>query len=256
MTWDLPKPEYRRYRRNPLVAVISQLRFHSVLKIERDHVGYQDRVRPTFPRFSVRDIQDVEVNLNGAQVNRRKELNFATLDQRKNITLSTTSMSLTSRQHQSRSGFGNAMRVGLDALLAEYGPVVATRFGLRYINRVSRKQISEDLGEDVDWKDLIHDDFLRIPKGLSDLEGTHYVMEARSTMDRGALTLRYGMIRDNNTGEVHFRLDTDRYVTEEFDAAKALDLLKGFSDDVYAVFRAAAAPGLEKWMEPQGDSDA
>ncbi|TVQ88956.1 MAG: TIGR04255 family protein [Deltaproteobacteria bacterium] len=251
MAWTLPDYEYVKYRRNPLAAVIAQLRFHPILKIEKDQAGFQDRVRQQFPRFGVGEIQDVRVDFQGAQVTQRREYRFDTLDQKMTVTLSATSLSLISRAHESRAVFGAAMKLAMDSLASEYGQVVGTRLGLRYINHVSRQQIADDLDRELSWSDLIHADFLRLPRDLSDLEGTRYVMEARSTMNRGELTLRYGLIQEQPSGQVMFRLDTDRYLGEEFDASGTQEILNEFSRDIYAVFRAAAAPGLEEWMEPE-----
>lgn len=255
MAWNLPDFEYVRYKRNPLAAVIAQLRFHPILKIEKEYAGFQERVRQQFPRFGIGNIQDVRVDFKGAQVSQRREFRFDTLDQKMAITLSPTSLSLISRAHESREVFGAAMQLAIESLAAEYGQVVGTRLGLRYINHVFREPIAQDLGHDVAWSDLIHGDFLRLPRDLSDLEGTHYVMEARSTMTRGDLTLRYGLIQEEPGREVFFRLDSDRYLAEEFDASDTQEMLREFSRDIYAVFRAAAAPGLEKWMEPQPGSE-
>ena len=255
MAWSLPDFAYVKYGRNPLVAVIAQVRFHPILKIEKEYAGFQDRVRQQFPRFGIGNIQDVRVDFKGAQVSQRREFRFDTLDQKMTITLSPTSLSLISRAHESRKEFGKAMQLAIESLAAEYGQVVGTRLGLRYINHVSRERIAEDLGREVAWSHLIHSDFLRLPRDLSDLEGTHYVMEARSTMTRGDLTLRYGLIQEEPGREVFFRLDSDRYLAEEFNASDTQEMLSEFSQDIYAVFRAAATPGLEEWMEPQAGSE-
>jgi uncharacterized protein (TIGR04255 family) len=251
LTWNLPAIPYVLYRRNPIDAVIAQLRFLPVLRIDRDHAGFQDRVRGRFPRFGSGRVRDVSVDASGVQLAERANHTFKSLDGQITVGLSASDMSISSKRHARRSEFLDGQKLALDALLAEFGPIVATRLGLRYVNRVRLTSIRLDLGEPtLQWDDLVHRDFLRVPCGLADLAGTHYLAEVRSTLPRGELTLRYGLVQDTPDAEPYFRLDTDRYIAEEFDAAGAPEVLAHFAAEIYAVFRAAAAPALLRWMQP------
>ena len=51
MSWRLPEHDLHTYPRNPLVAVVAQLRFDPILKIADRVADFQDRVRARFPKF-------------------------------------------------------------------------------------------------------------------------------------------------------------------------------------------------------------
>ncbi len=255
MTWRPPAVAYAQFQRNTIEAVVAQVRFLPILKVERDVTAFQDRVRALFPRFSSSRVRDVTVVDAEVQVNERSSFSFETLDRRFTVGLSHEDLSLSSRRHLSRAEFLGAADLAIGALIAEFQPVVTTRTGLRYINRIELDRVRRDLGEpSLTWGDLVHSDFARIPRDLADLQDTRFKTEVSSTFPAGELTLRYGLLREPQDQGLHFRLDLDRFLVGQLDASEVKPMLSQFATDIYAVFRAAATDTLIRWMQPiEGD---
>jgi uncharacterized protein (TIGR04255 family) len=248
MTWKLPTIKHDRYERNPLVAVVVQLRFHPILKIA-DHVAdFQERVRARFPVF-LEGTSELVSFKPPDQVNVRKEKQFSFRkdDGSTSILLGLAALSLENRRHLGHRPFLEEVKLAVDALVEVYQPINPLRLGMRYINIIDRERISEDLGREVDWGELVAEDFLRMPADLNDLRDTQFSSEISSRVDGGALTLRFGMLSDKED-HVHYRFDTDRYVEAPFEVSTVMERLYGFVDDIYAPFATMAGPALREWM--------
>jgi uncharacterized protein (TIGR04255 family) len=254
MTWTLPSQPHRVFERNPLVAVIVELRFFPILKVPTKVADYQDQVRTTYPAFQQAHRQ--MVNLGPAPVEIRSEefFTFTKADESATLTLSTSSLSLESRRHEHRQQLLADVKVGLDALATVFGPIATTRLGLRYVDVVDQEQIAKDLGRPTSWAKLISGPFVSVPAGMADLEGTLFACEIASPVSSGGgQTVRYGLIKDVD-GRAKFRLDVDRYVEGTVAPTTVVNLLDSFADDIFAVFIAASGPDLVEWMpEKKGE---
>lgn len=257
MSWNVPPQPHKVFTRNPLVAVVVELRFFPILKLaEKEHLAaFQDLVRGTFPAFH--DVTRQLVNLGPVapvEVRRERLFNFVKQDESSTLTLATSSLSVESRRHERREHFINDAKVGIDALLKTCGPIVPTRLGLRYVDLIDKEQIEADLGRTTTWPNLISDRFLAVPTGLADLDGTLFACEVGSSMPNGGgQTVRYGLVQDGEK-KVKYRLDVDRYLEGGVDPNMLVDLLKRFTDDVFAVFIAAMGPDLKAWMPERSTS--
>jgi len=255
MVWKLERKEHRVYPRNPLAAVVADLRFHPILKIGSKVPDFQEAVRSVFTEYQEQAQQFVAVQPFGPmQVTQGMGYIFRKSNGTAALTLTTTSLTLDSRQHADRDQLINEACLGFDALLALYKPVSAIRFGLRYINIIDRQPISSDLGHAVDWGDLVTDKFCSVPSGLADADGSLYSVEVSSPMSEGGLTVRYGLLPDAKDNREKFRFDSDRYVDGPVDTSQVRGLLARFADDIYAVFMAAKGPALEEWMMKGGSA--
>lgn len=247
MTWTLPAQPHQVFERNPLVAVIVELKFFPILKVATKVADYQERVRTIFPAFQEATRQ--MVNLGPAPVEIRAEqfFIFAKVDESATLTLSRSSLTLEARKHERREQLFADFQVGLDALMAVYGSIASNRLGLRYVDVVDRERIVADLGRPTSWDRLISPRFGAVPAGVADLEGTLFACEVASPVRAGgAQTVRYGLISDD--GKAKFRLDVDRYVEGTIDPSGIVTRLNSFADDIFTVFMAAAGPDLRAWM--------
>lgn len=104
----------------------------------------------------------------------------------------------------------------------------------------------------MDWKDLVNHDYLHLPGGLCDLEQTRYGMEINSPIEDSSLTLRYGVLPDEEQASLRFRIDIDRYQEGAFKIADTVKLLRRFSSDAYNIFDHAVGDKLVAWMTPLG----
>ncbi|HVW25256.1 MAG TPA: TIGR04255 family protein [Polyangiaceae bacterium] len=248
MVWQLTSKPHRVFPRNPLAAVVVDLRFYPILKVAAKVPEFQDRVRSIFADYQEQPQQLVMVQPFGVQVAHEKVFAFKKSDGSATLSLNTTSLTLDSRRHEHRAELISEAMLGVRSLLDVYSPLQATRFGLRYINFVDRETVAKDLERAVSWNDLITARFLSIPSDLADWEGTSYNIEVSSRMAQGELTLRYGLMRDPRDGRDKFRFDSDRYIESPFDVLSIDRFLALFADDAYSVFVDAKGPVLEEWM--------
>lgn len=248
MGWSVPRQEHKVFQRNPLVAVVVELRFFPILKVPDRVADFQEEVRSMFPAFEGVTRQLVNLGpVAPVEVRSERLFNFHKPDQSATLTLSTSSLALECRRHERRESFIRDVKLGIDALGKTYGTVVPTRLGLRYVDLVDKERIEADLGRKTAWPDLVSERFLAVPTGFADLQDTLFACEVASSMSNGGQTVRYGLVQDAD-GRVKFRLDADRYVESNVDPSRVVELLEVFADDLFAVFVAAMGPDLKAWM--------
>jgi uncharacterized protein (TIGR04255 family) len=251
MAWRIERTEHRVFRRNPLLAVVVDLRFHPVLKLADQVADFQDRVRSIFPVFQEATNQVVSLQPFGpVAVKHEKLFQFWKVDGSATLTLTTSSLTFESRRHADRDALFKEADVGVRALLGLHSSVTPTRLGLRYVNQIDQIQIQSELGRATTWQQLVSDRFLAVPTGLAELDdATFFTSEVASPFDRGALVARYGLLRDGVDARTKFRLDLDRYVDVPFETGEIGGLLTSFSDDIFSVFVNAMGSDLHIWME-------
>ncbi|MDH5671171.1 MAG: TIGR04255 family protein [Myxococcales bacterium] len=253
MPWTLPSHEHKRFQRNPLAAVIVQLRFDPILKIATGVPDFQDKIRSRFSLYEERDVKVVEVeapSVSAVRTRRVKEHRFRTRGEPTTVVLGDQGVSLEYLAHQHRDVLLPDVKLVTDSLSSTFQDVSPTRLGLRYVNVVDRDRVAADAGSPAEWSDLIEPSFLQMPAALADLAGTRFANEITSEMPVGAMTLRYGLLPASED-RLGFRLDIDRYHQESFDMADVEALVRAFADDIFQVFMAAAGPSLVDWMEEE-----
>lgn len=249
MAWSIPASEHKVFERNPLVAVVVELRFHPILQVPNRVADFQDRVRTRFPGYQELARQVVTMGpLVPVELRPEKLFNFHKADESATLTLSTGSLVLESRRHEHREAFISEARIGIEALEGVYGPIAPVRLGLRYVDAIDKRKIEQDLGRPTSWTELIAEPFLRVPTGLADLNGTLFASEVGSTMPTGGgMTVRHGLVQDVD-GATKFRLDVDRYIDGAVDLTGAVDLLRRFAQEIFSVFSLSMGPDLKVWM--------
>lgn len=231
-----------------MTAVITQLRFDPILKIGTGVPDFQDEIRDRFPLYEERDVRVVDVDLAaGVRARQSKEHRFMARKEPTTVVLGDRSVALEYRAHQHRDVlFPDVARVTA-ALTRTYKNVSPTRLGVRYVNAIDRDAIAAATGAATAWPDLVEASFLQMPGQLANLDGTRFAHEITSEMPTGTMTLRYAMIPGPQDRLV-FRLDIDRYREESFEVRDVENTVKGFVDDIFQVFMAAAGEALLTWM--------
>ncbi len=246
MIWQLTQQPHRVYPRNPLIAVIVDLRFSPILKIAKGVPEFQDAVRSTFSEFQEESSRFVNLQPLGA-IEIREEKIFSFLRDKTKLSLSTGSLTLETRGHHDREELIRDFSVGLEALNQTYSPVHALRLGLRYINLVDKKQL--DLDDSVSWNSLINEPFVREPTGIGGADALFNIEVTSPADSKGNLTLRYGLLPEPASKRTVFRLDLDRYIERDFTVSEIPKLLLSFSDDIFFTFKSFAGEALIEWME-------
>lgn len=251
MVWQLPSIEHKVFQRNPLVAVVVELRFHPILRVESCVTEFQDRVRDLFPVY--KDFVRQMVNLQPAiEVRNERVFSFSKVDESEVLSLGTSRLAFESRRHESRDAVIEVIKRSVETLTELCGDITPVRLGMLYVNLIDKEAIERDLGRTSAWTDLITPAFLAVPTGLATFADSFFVSEVTSTVPTGGKqTLKYGLISDV-TKRVQFRIDIDRFMEEGIVMADLSAILEGFADDIFSVFHSSMGPDLQAWMPVKG----
>ena len=254
MAWNINDHEYKVFPRNPLLSVSIEFRYYPILKISNGAAipDFQEAIRSEYPYFRSGKARTISFDpVSNVQTREETLYHFMKNEEgsQTEITLTGSSLLLECRGHISKSKTLSNFNTTLEALLAVCGTVKSQRLGIRYINIVDKDAISDDLEKSLDWADVVNEDFLRMPSNIADLNETMFNTEINAGMDTGALTLRYGMLKDDEAHKVVFRYDLDRFYFGEFDVSESNTMLNNYSIDIYNLFSEMKGNELTNWME-------
>ncbi len=148
------------YEHPPLIEVICQLRFPTILSIgTTEPVEFQDVIRGQYPRYAA---QTERVQPKGQNANAPQSVinyNFVSSDGKWKVNLTNSFIALSTRGYTQWEDFAQRLDFVLAGFIQVYEPPFFERIGLRYINAISRHDL--DL-EGYLWADLIEDAYLGI----------------------------------------------------------------------------------------------
>ncbi|MCD7946954.1 MAG: TIGR04255 family protein [Oscillospiraceae bacterium] len=159
--------EYDRYDyvKPPLLEVICQLRFPSILSIGATApVAFQEAIRQDFPRYEVKEEQLPPKVSQGPNPTLQSQppvtnYNFISQDGFWKINLTNSFIALSTRQYRRWEDFAARLDKPLAQFIDIYHPAFFERIGLRYVNAFSRKVLGL---KDALWDDLIQPAFLGV----------------------------------------------------------------------------------------------
>ena len=276
-TWSrpaaMPFPESARvlYRNNPLVEVISQVRFPPILRIEADPpADFQDAIRASFPVLTetsgVSTTLGVPQELTGqvpAEVIQQlaafrlnvqpssRTFAFKSEDETWSMALSRDSLSLTATKYERWEEFRDRLLVGLRALIDLYRPAYFSRVGLRYRDVICRSELGL---AGVPWSDLLATHIageLAAEAIADDVVVAARQLGARLPDVGGQLLLRHGLTLQEGANELCFLIDADFYTTDRTEVADVEHALEGFHGQAGRLFRWCIQPRLDQALDPQ-----
>ena len=253
--------EYERchYARSPLIEVICQLRFPTILSIgAKEPAEFQEAIRGDFPRYMVKQEQLPPKVVPGPKptVEQPKPItnyHFISTDGKWKLNLTQNFISLSTLRYQRWEDFAARLDKPLAHFIQLYRPAFFERIGLRYVNAFSRRLLGL---EDLLWDDLIQSPYLGI-LGEPDVDEKAVgkcALNVESALPGGChmkIQAGTGLLKGGKEDpEVKFILDGD------FSAAGNLsaDLVPGRLEDLhrYAVrmFRGAITNETREAMGP------
>ena len=161
----MPFPESPRvrYGRNPLVEVVCQLKFPTILRIDAEPpAAFQEKIRHLFPEYRMTQPQlpagvrlplEVRQMMFGGTGGGSHE--FLAGDEKSRVTLTRDFVALTTSDYSEWKNFSGMLANPLAALVEVYKPPYFSRVGLRYRDRIDRKSLGL---EAVAWGDLLRDE--------------------------------------------------------------------------------------------------
>jgi len=247
-----PPPAEIPLPRAPLVRVIAQVRFPTILAIRNPDktAGFQDAIRKTYPTLTEDRVHHVVV-APGGEPEVREVLIWRFADRERKptwrVSLGVDFMALETTAYVSRADFLDRFRNVAAGLEKTFAPSAVNRLGLRYIDRIQ--------GEAIDRIDeLVRPAALGI-SGSGDASSgalagalVHMLTDAQFVADEGVIRARWGSLPRNAThdpdalepiGDPSWILDLDMFAEErrEFTGESLCDAAGSFAKRVYAVFR-------------------
>lgn len=246
------------YAKSPLIEVICQLRFPTILKIEsQSPYEFQELIRSDYPNYSVKD-ENVAPQQPGQPPATTKNHQFISLDGGWKVNLTKDFVSLSSHRYTSWEDFAKRLDRILANLIGVYRPACFTRIGLRYINAFNPKLLGV---EGTPWRELITPGYLGMMADEDVPENAFSKNEQNVNLalpggSRANIKCGKGMLRkvDNKTRrteeEAVYMLDIDVYMegnNQLNHVAPALNIVHSNAD---SIFRGAVTDTMHDAMEP------
>lgn len=157
----MAKIERVKYGKNPLVEVIYQLRFPTILSINaNDPVRFQEEIRAEFPYYR-KIVQENEIVVNEVKSSVTKEINyeFVSADKKSKVNLTSSFIAISSLSYDQWENYREKVKSIRMTFERIYQPSFYTRVGLRYKDVIDRTRF--DL-RNKGWVDLIQPSILGV----------------------------------------------------------------------------------------------
>lgn len=140
-------PQDIKLAASPLEMVVTQLRFAPIPKMDDQAfiVDFQDKIRKVYPLFAM-ETPSLQIAIQG--VNVRDSLTqpvfwrMMSIDNQWRVSLTRDFLALETLAYESRADFLSRWAVVLEAFKSSFHDITATRFGLRYLNRIKGEELS------------------------------------------------------------------------------------------------------------------
>lgn len=251
-------------KNNQLAEVICQLRFPQILMISAElPAQFQEMIREDFPKFSKRleTPNPVPMQMPAPPQGKREatiNYQFASTDGVWRVNLTSSFISLACNRYTCWEDFAQRLDKPLAAFIQVYKPAYFERIGLRYLNFISRKNLSL---EDVPFRDLIQNTYLgpladdQVPEATA----MRCSVDAELAI-RGGCKVKIhagpGMIMRNTPHgtqqekEVRFIFDQDLYMNGNVPVNYSAGALQTLHSQAYSIFRDAITDTLFDALDP------
>lgn len=252
------------YQHNPLDAVICQVRFPTILKIDTEvPSAFQERLSTEY----VDVVENHEVlfafQIGGKPVAQRDEAgqvnpvgmrNYGFLSEDHkwtvNLTRNFLSLSIAPGSYVRWEDFIAKFETMLDMFIEVYKPVVFTRIGLRYVDVFVRSKLNLP---GVDWAELIAPPLLgvlgsvELKKDVKQLQSI-FVMGLQD--DESEVRVSASTAKSAESDETCFVIDSDYYDLRRRKPEEVLARLNVFHSQAFGLFRWCITDKLHEAMEP------
>ncbi|MYB34672.1 MAG: TIGR04255 family protein [Gammaproteobacteria bacterium] len=238
--------------RDPLVRVVAQAQFPQILSILKAEsvADFQKTLHSDYPHLDRHNVRNLKIGKDsGSNVSDTIIWRFSDqpVSMKWRVSLGTDFVALETCRYIDRDDFMSRLRKVLESVEEIFGPVMAQRLGLRYIDRLEGEALCR-IG------DLVQPGILGILQADGDeLEmlrkaTTHLMTEAQFVAEEGVIQGRWGNLPPNATydpdllqaiAEPSWVLDLDMFTSKAV-PFKSKDLVvktKVFANHMYSVFR-------------------
>ena len=232
-----------------LVKVVAQVRFTPILSVSEQHfiAPFQEAIRAVYPQIRKEKQQQATVEAGGELKMEESVLwRFVDMDDNWQVSLSDGFVALDCSTYSDQANFLERLQLILDALGVCIRPVMTSRVGVRYTDRVTGLEMIGRLPE------FIRPELLGVAS--AELRGGEVLSHlTRSEFLTGGVSLRgfWGHLPPRSTHDMlvdaieepSWVLDLDAYTTmqEPFDAALCVKEAERYAKVVYGFFRWAVS---------------
>ncbi len=244
----IPTSERIEYATNPIIEVICQLNFPTILKIDSElPVNYQERIRDQYPNFQEsRTKIDFSVTNNKQSDTEEQELptvpsktlvsfSFGSEDGTRKVVLTREFLAFTTINYVTWTDFESWFEGPLRIFVDIYKPSFFSRIGLRYKDLIVRSKLNLS---DVSWNDLLRPEIAG-EIGLDELKDEVVGKSSQAVFrlaDESTVVLNHGLVK-NLDNEYCYLIDSDTSTTERTEANDAFNKLTQFNKSSGNLFR-------------------
>jgi uncharacterized protein (TIGR04255 family) len=245
-----------RYAKCPLIQVIFQLRFPTILLISTNQAtlaSFQETIRDEYPGFDeALEMQNQVIIMPDGKANKitnneTKNYSFISVDGNWKINLTNSFISLSTVSYSHWEDFIERVKKMASNFERVYDPSFYSRVGLRYVDGIRRIVLGL---EGCPWSALLEPHVLGCIEDEKRLK--KYSMDAEYTVESSNAFVRthFALGQIEGFDENAFILDCDYFQQGRIEKAGYLDISKGLHDESVRVFHAAIKRKLHQAMEP------
>lgn len=251
------------YQLNPLIEVILQLRFPTILSIgSNEPAVYQESIRNEFPvyQLGIENEQTFSIDIENADIGpavvskQHKNYAFISADGNCKINLTNSFISISTIKYTRWEEFLSRFELPLNSFIKQYKPQLFERIGLRYINAFSREKLNLN---DRKWCDLIEPNWLGV-LNIADEESIHNcAIDAEyllSDMD-SRVKVHAGLGKENLKNEIVFVVDSDFIHTKSVESGTQFEVFEKLHIESNKFINSIIKEKLHIAMKPEEISD-
>ncbi len=246
------------YEKSPLLQVIAQARFPTILRIDSESpAAFQERVRHDYPKFSATQrallptfaiLQQVQ----GGPTKLPNEFSFESDDESWKVVINQDFLSLQTTNYNRWEEFETRLGSLMSALVEIYRPAYFSRLGLRYVDVIARELLGLS---GTHWRDLVAPQVLG-ELGNSELEGRTEEAGRQlriKDLDNVGVLLQHGLAFTENAkpGENGYVIDIDVYESGQISNDGALAKFRHFNSTAGRAFRWCITDKLHDALVPR-----
>lgn len=242
------------YKHNPIVKVIYQLRFPTILSINTtEPATYQDKIREVFPLYRVLNQPQTVIKLNIPPiVQSQKNHCFLSENEKWQVNLTSSFISFSTEEYNCWEDFKRKFQNCLTAFLDIYKPAFFERIGLRYIDAFNKSQLG--LNDEL-WKNLINPAYLGILSESDIQEKNVQVNTLNSEFqlddELSNVKITAGLGHKDNSPETGFLIDCDCFCNSKLKSQEIYDKTEYLHTKSTTLIRGAITSKLHEAMEPR-----
>lgn len=240
----LPPTDYEQFKNPPLRAMLGQVRFPPILRLEKGAeaiADFQEAIRGLFPEFRLEQQFEITIEPNQeseAATKRSTAFRFVNEDETWNALLAPSALTLEAAaggHYSSYKAFSELFRMLWQALVEHLRPGKINQQGLRYVDHIEGEHSASE------WSQWINPDLLGGIAGEVLSPGLERsVCELLYPQEDGRLLFRHGITEAGPNNARGFLLDFDSVHTTPVPVEEVDMLMKRFDeshDRLYSFFR-------------------